>query len=511
MNVTLYKYSGNLRKIDKTLPSGTGNILTLSGYLKDGSSVLNPTILVNYTIDIVGFNYAYISDFSRYYFVEISNVNKDLWELRMRVDVLKTYATTILNTQMNIDRCMLADYKIADETTSFECDFKVNILNLSSAVQGDLQNFSFESCDWNDGYPLNNPSHNVMINVVNDNGQQSFYYPLGDMSYKVTPLITNMSEWSLCNSNVLPYSYKYVGDMQDLNTIKEIYQQTEADFIKSIIVFPFPIDIKTDSQGLKQRYYMRLGSTDYTNGRFYEPYETIFDYKVLLDYTFPSFTTSYLNYEPYTEIELFIPFIGWKKFNASELYGNRILIAYQVNYEDGSAVCYVLNKTKDYIIMQSTCQLGVKVALSRSNLEELNAQRISNTTSMVLGVLGGAVSTSLGALTGNPLAVVGGVMATTNAITKGVVSNMGMFERGQTQIASANDGLSSGFNVLRKTITKTPRYRNGVIGYPFKTNSSISSLPDGYVKVMDTPNIAITGTKSEADEIVTLLKDYVIK
>lgn len=504
MNVTLYKYSGNLRKIDKTLPSGTGNILTLSGYLKDGSSVLNPTILVNYTIDIVGFNYAYISDFSRYYFVEISNVNKDLWELRMRVDVLKTYATTILNTQMNIDRCMEVDYKIADETTSFECDFKVNILNLSSAVQGDLQNFSFDSSSWSMG-------DNVMINVVNDKAQQQFYTGTGSADVFVSPLITNMSEWSICNSNVLPYSYKYVATMQDINRIKEIYQQTEADFIKSIVVFPFPIDVKKDAQDNPLTFTLRLGNTDYGTNQFYEPYKTIFDYKILLDYTFPNYTTSYLNYEPYTEIELFIPFLGWKKFNASELYGNRILIAYQVNYEDGSAVCYVLNKTKDYIIMQETCQLGVRVALSRSNLEELNAQRISNTTSMVLGVLGGAVSTALGGLTGNPLAIAGGVMATTSAITKGVTSNMGMFEKGQTQIASANEGLSSGFNVLRKTITKTPRYRYGVIGYPFKTNSLISLLPDGYVKVMDTPNIAITGTKSEADEIVTLLKDYVIK
>ena len=504
MNVTLYKYSGNLRKIDKTLPSGSSNILTLSGYLKDGSSVLNPTILVNYTIDIVGFNYAYISDFSRYYFVEISNVNKDLWELRMRVDVLKTYATTILNTQMNIDRCMEADFKLPDDATSFESAFNVSIHNLSDAVQGDLQNFEFESSGWSTG-------DNVVINVINDKAQQQFITGSGGADVFVNPLITNMSDWSICNSNVLPYSYKYVATMQDINRIKQIYQETEADFIKSIIVFPFPIDVKKDSSDNPLTFTLRLGNTDYGTNEFYEPYKTIFDYKVLLDYTYPTYPNSYLNYEPYTQIELFIPFLGWKKFNASELYGNRILIAYQVNYEDGSAICYVLNKTKDYIIMQETCQLGVRVALSRSNLEELNAQRISTNTSMVLGILGGAVSTALGGITGNPLALVGGVMATTSAVAKGVTSNIGMFEKGQTQIASANDGLSSGFKVLRKVITKTPRYRYGVIGYPYKTNNKISSLPDGYVKVLDTPNIAITGTKSEADEIVTILKDYVIK
>ena len=271
MDIILYKYNGNFRKINKTLPSASGDVLTLSGYLKDGSSVLNPIIEVKSTTSIVGFNYAYIQSFSRYYFVSIDSVSNTLWTLKLKVDVLNTYKSTIVTTEMLIDRCMDENYLLPDDTISFNANFNVNILNLSDETQGDLQNFEFNSNFWSLGV-------NVVINAVNNNSQQKFIFGTGGEDVFVAPLITNMSEWSISNSGVLPYSYKYVCGMDDINTIKELYQQTEADFIKSIIVFPFELDVIEDDEHHEVLTKLKLGSTEYGTERFNLPHKDIFNY-----------------------------------------------------------------------------------------------------------------------------------------------------------------------------------------------------------------------------------------
>jgi len=503
MDIILYKYNGNFRKIAKTLPSGANDVLTISGYLKDGSSVLNPIIEVQSATSLVGYNYAHISSFYRYYFVEIESISNTLWTLRLKVDVLHTYRTAIrTNTSMLIDRCKQQNKMLPDDTISFDADFKVDITNLSDETQGDMKNFEFNSNFWSNGI-------NVVINAINNNSQQKFVLGTSSSDIFVPPLITNMSEWSISNSGILPYSYKYVCGMDDINTIKELYQQTEADFIKSIVVFPFELDVIEDDEHHEVLTKLKLGSTEYGTERFNLPHKNIFNYKVLLDYTFPTYT-DFRDFEPYTEIELFIPFLSWKKFNISELSGNRIIVAYQVNYENGNAVCYVINVTKNYVIMQQTIQIGVKVALSRSNLEELNAQRISANTSMVLGVLSGALTTALSF--GNPVAIASGVITMGASIAKGVTANIGMFERGSTNIADANDGLSSGFKVLMKRVTKTSKNTYGIIGYPYKTWNTLDNIPSGYVKISECPLLVLPSYayKDEADEIISILKDYAI-
>lgn len=64
--------------------------------LKEGTSVENPVILVRNTSNISSYNYMYIPDFHRYYYIEeIVSVNNNLWELHGHVDVLQTYGNAI--------------------------------------------------------------------------------------------------------------------------------------------------------------------------------------------------------------------------------------------------------------------------------------------------------------------------------------------------------------------------------------------------------------------------------
>lgn len=91
MTIKLYKTPSEVNKVTKVL----NDELSLTGELRESSSVITPIIKIE-DDDLTDYNYAYIPDFGRYYFItNITSVRNNLWEVAMRVDVLMTYADEI--------------------------------------------------------------------------------------------------------------------------------------------------------------------------------------------------------------------------------------------------------------------------------------------------------------------------------------------------------------------------------------------------------------------------------
>ena len=120
MQIKLYKNLSEVNTIGKTLTEES----VRTGTLKDGGSVLSPSVVLTGE-NLSGFNYAYIPQFSRYYFIkEITSVKSGLWEISMRVDVLETYKdsikanTAILKRQEKIWDMYINDEKFKAESTN---------------------------------------------------------------------------------------------------------------------------------------------------------------------------------------------------------------------------------------------------------------------------------------------------------------------------------------------------------------------------------------------------------
>ena len=83
MNLTLYKNSSDNRCINKKITQ----VLSLSGNLKNESSVMNPIVIIE--TNIIDFNYLYIQEFKRYYYVDnITILRTNLIQVEASVDVL---------------------------------------------------------------------------------------------------------------------------------------------------------------------------------------------------------------------------------------------------------------------------------------------------------------------------------------------------------------------------------------------------------------------------------------
>lgn len=100
MKVILYYNASEVNKINKSLNYEN----EFEGTLRDDTSIVNPVIIMNIT-DPTKFNYCYIPEFGRYYFInDIVSVKNKLWRLSLNVDVLESFKAYFINLNCIIDK-----------------------------------------------------------------------------------------------------------------------------------------------------------------------------------------------------------------------------------------------------------------------------------------------------------------------------------------------------------------------------------------------------------------------
>lgn len=100
MEIKLYKTSSPRKKLVKDLTDG----ITLTGTLRGQSSIMSPSLQIQ-GIAVIGYNYCYIPDFGRWYYINgIDALRANLFELSLGIDVLMTYAEAIRNNAAIVDK-----------------------------------------------------------------------------------------------------------------------------------------------------------------------------------------------------------------------------------------------------------------------------------------------------------------------------------------------------------------------------------------------------------------------
>lgn len=90
--IDLYKYTDRDNTVNKTLTNPT----TIEGLMRDAVNILQPAIRLKHT-GVFDYNYCFVRELNRYYFVTGYNViDNTQIELRLKIDVLKTYENAIM-------------------------------------------------------------------------------------------------------------------------------------------------------------------------------------------------------------------------------------------------------------------------------------------------------------------------------------------------------------------------------------------------------------------------------
>lgn len=90
MQIEFYNTSSENNRIGKVLE----NKKVLQGNFKNAVDLINPVITVN--TDLLNYNYCYIPDINRYYFIQKIEITRtNLYTIYLHIDVLETYKEDI--------------------------------------------------------------------------------------------------------------------------------------------------------------------------------------------------------------------------------------------------------------------------------------------------------------------------------------------------------------------------------------------------------------------------------
>lgn len=135
MTIKTYRFLGDSRKINKTLTA----VSTYSNAVIVGDmSVQSPTIslqLDSFT-DVINFNYIYIPELRRYYYVDNSTIREDGFvQIQCRVDVLKSFSTDILASTQFVERQQnKCTYQLPDNLYNIKSNRNLTIKNFGDDI-----------------------------------------------------------------------------------------------------------------------------------------------------------------------------------------------------------------------------------------------------------------------------------------------------------------------------------------------------------------------------------------
>lgn len=114
--INFYSYNGHPNTVNKQL----GEFTAIEGDLRQTFDVLRPTVTLRKQPRPT-FNYCYIPDLGRYYFVDrVSFEGNNAYELALRVDVLKTYESEILAATGRVSESDNPDPYISNRETVYK-------------------------------------------------------------------------------------------------------------------------------------------------------------------------------------------------------------------------------------------------------------------------------------------------------------------------------------------------------------------------------------------------------
>ena len=529
MTIELYVSTSEKERLNKT--SYLSLIGSFDGTLRQDSSIINPTILMQLAIEaqstiideddeeledadgndvsidtnrVTQANYMFIPEFGRYYFINDIVVGKTgIYTIRASVDVLMTYKDAIGDIYCFVDRNEF-EYSAMEQDDFLPLKYVKEVTESKVLDYGNLVNTKFDA-----DVSLFSNKHNIVI-TTNTNlkrvGTQVIDPPTNSELPKISSIA--FSSYGMSMPFVItPQMLGYIGDaLQDQN------YSTYSDFIKSIVAFPFVITQYIFDTWIP---FGEGGRTITINGHDVKgtDIQSLSDYLIVADFMMQQ-PSSYLDFSPYTRYELYIPFFGWFELDYQSVYGHRLIVYYSVNYEDGSGTAYVYDMTDKKPVFSTATQLGVRLSTTKTNKQELETQKTAENLNLAVGLISSAVSIAGGIAHTNPVATAMGAVAGARAITNYINANAMMFENARSSFGGSSASLYTILEVrLRMTRTKViPSDLSGYAharGRPLRKMKQLSSL-SGFT-IAQNPhldNVPCLGT--EADEIARLLSTGVI-
>lgn len=202
---------------------------------------------------------------------------------------------------------------------------------------------------------------------------------------------------------------------------------------------------------------------------------------------------SYLDYDPYTEIQIYLPYVGIHSLKADEVMGKSVTVKYHVDVLSGACIAYV--KCGDSVLYSFLGQCASSIPITGSDWTNVINGMIN-----IAGSIGSMVATG-GASA--PFALGSIASTAVNSMKPSVEKSGSLSGTGGLM------GIQIPYLIITRPRQAIPEGQNRFIGYPSFITDFISNFK-GYTEITEVHLEGIYATSAELTEIESILKSGVL-
>lgn len=323
MNVYLMNFNKRLNSTKK--PSYIGSPLTCN--LKTPTSYINPILIIENNNFPAMYNYAYIPDFLRYYYItDVIYVSANIVEVHCKVDVLACHRADIIASTFYIDRAIKVTPSDYPEWISDGEVIPTLKVVQSECTEGDLLN------------NLNLASSEMIVRSIGPSGsrlyainmptlQQAFstFFALNGFNFQTVQEALNAIFLSIANpsqyiTSVMWFPFDYSSSSNDI---------AEFGFAKTNVAVPLVSSIVDGTASIT------LPSRFYNDWRDYDP--------------------------RFTSVSIFLPGVGDIQIDPKHLVNDALSVFYQTDVDTGAGHAVLMDDSA--IIGTYAYQAGCRIPI----------------------------------------------------------------------------------------------------------------------------------------------------
>lgn len=202
---------------------------------------------------------------------------------------------------------------------------------------------------------------------------------------------------------------------------------------------------------------------------------------------------AFLDYAPYTELDIYLPYIGVRTINVNDVMPKTLHLRYRIDLVTGS--CVAMLKADNSVFYHFSGSCAIQIPVTTYQMQDMIKSAISAATSIIGGIATGGVAGALAAVSG----------------TSSAVASAGQHASRSGAIGSAAGFLSvqKPYLIITRPRQAVPASQNTFTGYPAFITAELGEL-SGYTEIEMVHLHDVPATSEELDEIERLLTEGVI-
>lgn len=206
-----------------------------------------------------------------------------------------------------------------------------------------------------------------------------------------------------------------------------------------------------------------------------------------------------LDFDPYTKVQIYLPFIGFRTLNTNDVINTTINLKYRFDVLTGACTAWI--KCGNFIRYEFSGQCGASIPVTSQNYNNVINTAINIVSTVGTGIIGGVATGGLGTMAS--MATVNGISNVASGVASGGMKPT-VQRSGGMGGASSLMGMRTPYLVFQRPKTSLPTNYNSVYGYACNKFLKLSNCK-GFTQV-EHMHLQVAGaTDDEMKEIENIL------